>query len=114
MARRAKFTKTEVKLALENADGVVAGAMTALGVAHSTMYRYINNYKLWSVVQVERDELVKLAKTGLSYHLRKEEPEPWAIKYTLSTMSDEFSGGLKPIKLYGRVSPDDWDDDDAD
>lgn len=112
MANRVRITKTAARKALEEADGVVKVAAERLGVSSSTMYNYLRRFNLWSTVQVERDGLVQLAKQGLAHHLSKDEPEPWAIKYTLSTMSNEFGGGGVKMQLYATVSPDDWDDDD--
>ena len=116
MANRVKITKTAARKALEEADGVVKVAAELLSVSSSTMYNYLRRFNLWDTVQVERDGLVQLAKQGLAHHLSKDEPEPWAIKFTLTQMSSEFgaAGGMK-MQLYATVSPDDWDDDpDAD
>lgn len=114
MANRVKITKTAARNALQEADGVVKVAAEMLGVSSSTMYNYLKRFKLWDTVQVERDGLVQLAKQGLAHYLSKEEPEPWAIKYTLSTMSNDFGGGGVKLQMYATVSPDDWDDPDAD
>lgn len=90
MGRRAKFTKTEAKRALQDADGVVSVAAEILRVSTSTMYNYLTRYGLWDVVQAERDELVHLAKQGLAHHLRSKEPPEWAIKFTLTTLDAQF------------------------
>lgn len=119
MGRRTKHTKTSVKKALEEADGIVETAMVTLDVSKSTMYNYLKRWQLWDVVQTERDDLVHLAKRGLAYHLRSiergEAPPAWAIKYTLSTLAkEEFGSGGEgvAVQLYAKVSPDDWDDDE--
>jgi len=112
MANRVRITKTSARKALQEADGVVKVAAEALGVSSSTMYNYLKRYNLWDTVQVERDSLVHIARQGLAYYLSKEEPEPWAIKFTLTQMSPEFGAGSgMKMQLYATVSPDDWDDD---
>ena len=111
MANRVRITKTAARKALEEADGVVIRAAELLNVSSSTMYNYLKRYKLWDSVQVERDGLVQIAKQGLAYHLSKEEPEAWAIKFAI-TMMDGAMGGGQRVQLYAKVSPDDWDDDD--
>ena len=94
MGRKTKHTKTSVRRALQDADGVILGACEALGVCQSTMYNYMNRWKLWDLVQEERDDLVHLAKRGLAYHLRAiergEAPPEWAIKFTLTTLDSQF------------------------
>jgi len=113
MANRVRITKTAARKALEEADGVVKVAAELLNVSSSTMYNYLKRYKLWDTVQVERDSLVHIAKQGLAHYLSKEDPEPWAIKFVLTQMDGSMGGGQR-VQLYAKVSPDDWDDDDAD
>lgn len=91
MGNRTKITKTRVRKALQEADGIVSVAAEMLGVSKSTIYNYLNRWTgLWDVVQNERDELVHLAKQGLANHLRDKKPPEWAIKFTLTTLDTQF------------------------
>lgn len=70
MANKAKFTKTEFRLALADSEGHIGVVAGRLGVSRRTVYRYLEKYpELDSVLKAERrsgrDEIVELAQTRL-------------------------------------------------
>lgn len=70
MAKKAKFTKTEFRLALEGSDGHIGVIASKLKVTRRTVYRYFDKYpELKDTLQEERrsgrDEIVELAQTAL-------------------------------------------------
>lgn len=101
MGRRVKITKTETRLAIEEADGIILVAAESLGVSQSTMYNYLKRYNLWDQVRVERSGLVELAKKGLAKHLSEDLPPQWAITFTLTTLDPEFEQTEKVTVDFG-------------
>lgn len=70
MGRKQKFTKTELRRALEDTDGHLGMVAARLGVARSTVYRYMERYpELEAVLKSARargrDEIVEVAQSKL-------------------------------------------------
>jgi len=70
MANRAKFTKTEFRLALNDSDGHIGVIAGRLGISRRTVYRYLEKYpELNKTLKLERasgrDQIVELAQTKL-------------------------------------------------
>lgn len=58
--------KRAVRLALEEARGVVSKMAEILEVTRPTVYKYLSKYELWDQLQVERERLLILAENNIA------------------------------------------------
>lgn len=116
MANQDRYTAAQVIDAIQGTGGVVAAIARKLGCRWSTAKKYLETYPTINRAWLdERESMIDSAETGLINAVEKE--DPWAIKYTLSTLGKKrgFServevsgegGGPVVLKFTGNVDPD--------
>jgi len=85
MPKTVRFTKTAVRIALEDARGIKSDAARKLGVSRQTLDNYMVRYpELKEVMDKARDSLVDAAESKLS--MLVEAGEIRAVLFTLETL----------------------------